>query len=96
MFQTNVDYLKEEEEIMIQVDASELHSTLLIQTKTAWIVNSVTMHNTPPLTTAHVLYTRTVLMMQYNFTHTFYYMVGVRPYIQIKLPTKEKICQESK
>lgn len=37
MLQTNVDYLKEEE-ITIQVDASELHSPLQIQTKTAWML----------------------------------------------------------
>lgn len=36
MLQKNVDYLKEEEEITIQVDASELHSALQIQTQTAW------------------------------------------------------------
>lgn len=50
---------------MIQVDALELYSELLVQTKTARIVvaySSVVIHNTPPLTD-HMLYTRTALMI---------------------------------
>lgn len=38
MLQKNVDYLKEEEETTMQVDASELHSAMQVQTKTAWML----------------------------------------------------------
>lgn len=53
------------------------------------VVNSVIMHNTPPLTTAHVL-DITILVIHHNFIHTFYYMVWVRTCIRIKITTKGK------